>query len=278
MRTPRDRVCLGGLCLLALLLCSPAAEADLIDYGSGSLSLGGSGYTHAVLSQTIDLQNYTGHITGRLDLSGLNSTATNTYFEIGVLAEGQYDFWNTAKGDPEDVWAHGTDHFTAEWFNHGVYLLGMEWNYDYGDDFYWLYPQDYMSDARAATGAVQGNGIFDFDLWLEPDSDGRGGTARVSVNGGAWGPDLAYGTQKDQYGNSFEPGGGSHNWMAWNEEFSQSHLYLGLWSSESGTHTVSYDQVEVSNPEPASMFLGGLAALAGLAWRRLRAGHPRPQQ
>lgn len=259
--------------LLILALMTPwSAQCDVISYGEGSLSLNGSGYTDICVGETIDLQNFESHITGQLDLSGMNSSlgpTAATYFEIAVLAEGQYSFWHTSKGDPENVWAHGSDHFTGEWFNHGVYMLCMEWNYDAGDDFYWLYPQDYMGENSAKTDSVQGDGVFEFDLWLVPDSDGRGGTARLSVNGGDWGPALSYGEQKDQWGDDFDPSSGSYNWMEWDEDFSESHLYFGLWSNEDGAHGVGFDNIRVVNPEPDTLVLLALV-FVGVWWQRRR--------
>lgn len=200
------------LMLLAFLPCT--AWGDCIDYGEGNLTLDGAGYAHICLGDTLDLQHYEGCLTGRLDLSGFNSPACDTFFEIGLLAEGQYSFWNASQGDSEDVWDHGTDHFEAEWFNHGVYLLGMEWNNPEGEDYYWLYPQDWMGDTRAETAGFQGNGIYDFEFWFSPDTEGRGGTAQLFVEGIGWGVPLVYGTQKEQYGDLLEdPSGGSRNWL-----------------------------------------------------------------
>ena len=130
------------LCPLVLMVGWPhTVWGDSISYGDGLLTLSGAGYTGICLAETIDLQNYPGWVSGQLDLRDLNSPNVETFFEIGILAEGQYSFWHTSKGDPEDVWDHGTDHFEREWFNHGIYLLGMEWNNPSGGDYYWLYPQ-----------------------------------------------------------------------------------------------------------------------------------------
>jgi hypothetical protein len=256
--------------LLALLLAFPAvAWPDYISYGDGSLTLDGAGYTDVCLGDAIDLQHYCGCLSGRLDLTAVSSPGCNTFFEIGILAEGQYSFWHTSKGDPEDVWDHGTDHFEAEWFNHGVYLLAMAWDNPAGDDYYWLYPQDWMGDTRAETAGTSTSGIYDFQLWFRPDTGGWGGVAQVYVEGVGWGLPLEYGVQKEQYGDLLEdPGGGSRNWLDWDEEFSRAHLYIALWSSENnGAHTVSFQDIHLVNPEPASFSLVVLG-LGGLWWVR----------
>ena len=57
--------------------------------------------------------------------------------------------------------------------------------------------------------------------------------------------------------------------MEWDEDFSESHLYFGLWSNEDGTHEVGFNNVRVVNPEPDTLALLALV-FVGIWWQRRR--------
>jgi hypothetical protein len=229
----------------ALLFAGGTLMADIM-IPDGSLTAGGEGgYDYSISSAAINAQmasevHVTGTVTG-YSLPSLNAG----WFTIGLITQSERDRALVTYGVPSYM------------FNQAAFMMGMK-----GTSGNVVMPSDYAGDYSGGTGQEQGIGSsFNFDLKLVP-SGAAGGTEYLSVNGGAYGAGLAYGTDNwNNYGYSYPP-----------EDLSTAYLIVQLytWDAEH-VYSVSFENV-TATPEPGTLALLGLAGLIGLAtmWIRRR--------
>ncbi len=235
------------------LAVAPVAMAD-ITIPNGTLTIPWDNgtwpafrYAYSISTTPIDAQNVPEvHVTGTV--TGYSLPAVdNGWFEIGLITKSEWDRSNPIND------AYG--------FNNSVFMMGMNAGGSSGNV---VMPSDYAGDFAGGTGEQQGIGSsFTFDLKLAPNIGGTGGTAYLSVNGGAFGTGLAYGT--DNWSNYPVEHPGS--WPA--EDLSEAYLIAQIFEvpgSPTPTSSVSFENV-TAIPEPATM---SLLALGGLVLIRKR--------
>jgi hypothetical protein len=237
------------------LAVAPVAMAD-VTIPDGTLTIPWNNgtwpafrYAYSISATPINAQNVPEvHVTGTV--TGYSLPAVNNgWFTIGLITQSE--------------WARSNPINDANGFNNSVFMMGMNAGGSSGNQ---VMPADYDGTALGGAGVGQAQGIgnsFTFDLKLAPNIGGTGGTSYLSVNGGAYGTGLAYGTD---------------NWTALGgsypaEDLSQAYLIAQIFEfsgSPTPTSSVSFENVTVTAvPEPATLSLVALA-IGGLVLIRKR--------
>lgn len=228
--------------VVVTLLAGGMAMAS-ITIPDGTLTASGEGgYAYSISSASINAQTLSeAHVTGTV--SGYSLPSVNGgWFTIGLITESERDRALVANDVPSFM------------FNQSVFMMGMK-----GDSGNVVMPSDYAGDFAGGTGEEQSIGSsFSFDLKLVP-SVATGGTAYLSVNGGAYGTGLTYGT--DNW-NNYE-----YSYPA--EDLSNAYLIAQLYTWDAEETNVSFENV-TATPEPGTIVLLTMAGLGLLAyaWRR----------
>jgi hypothetical protein len=221
--------------LTAVLLGAALHHASAsITIPDGTLTASGEdGYAYAISSTSINAQSGVTHVTG--SITGFSLPNVNAgWFEIGLITQSERDRALVTYGVPSYM------------FNQSAFMLGMK-----GDSGNVVMPGDYAGDYAGGTGQQQNIGSsFTFDLKLVP-SGTAGGTEYLSINGGAYGTGLAYGTDNwTEYGWNLPP-----------EDLSTAYLIAQLYTWDAGqTYSVSFENV-TAVPEPTTMMAGALLLL-----------------
>jgi hypothetical protein len=222
------------------LAVSGMAQAN-ITLPDGTLTASGEdGYAYFISSTSINAQTNEVHVTGTVTAYSLPNINAG-WFTIGLITQSERDRALVTYGVPSYM------------FNQSVFMMGMK-----GSSGNVVMPSDYAGDYAGGTGQEQSIGSsFTFDLKLVP-SGMAGGTAYLSINGGAYGTGLTYGRDNwNNYGYSFSA-----------EDLSNAYLVAQLYTWDAGkTYSMSYENVSVV-PEPATIGLLGLGALSLLRRKR----------
>lgn len=221
--------------LTALLLGAALYNASAsITIPDGTLTASGQGgYAYSISSTAINAQSGETHVTGGVTAYSLPNVNAG-WFTIGLITESQRD---------RALVTYSTPSFM---FNQAVFMMGMQ-----GSSGNVVMPADHAGDFLGGTGQEQSFGSpFTFDLKLVP-SGTAGGTAYLSLNGGAYGTGLTYGTDNwVKYGWTFPA-----------EDLSNAYLIAQLYTWDTGqTYSVSFENVSAV-PEPTTMLAGALLLL-----------------
>jgi hypothetical protein len=172
---------------------------------------------------TIDAQNDTVVIEGVISGISLH----DAYLEIGFITDRQYDFIMTNHPtEPED------------WFNQGAYMLLYEWNSD--GNWSWAQIQDYQGEGSMVP--LTWTTSYNFQAVFKPNVGVSGGIADLYVNGTLVESNHVYGTPQT-------PGWWSGYDTTGEEDFSDAHLIVQLWASNSGK-SVSYSALSAHSISP----------------------------
>lgn len=203
-------------------------------------------YAYSISGTPINAQDVPeAHVTGTV--TGYSLPAVNNgWFTIGLITKSELD-----RSDPIND-AYG--------FNQAVFMMGM--NSGGSPNVFNVMPSDYAGDYAGGVGQAQSIGSsFTFDLKLAPNIGGTGSTAYLSVNGGAYGTGLTYGTDNwNNYGYSFPA-----------EDLSEAYLIAQIFGQPGvPTSSVSFEDVTASViPAPGAILLGSIGvSLVGWLKRR----------
>lgn len=197
-------------------------------------------YAYSISGTPINAQDVPEvHVTGTV--TGYSLPAVNNgWFTIGLITKSQRD-----RSDPIN---------DAYMFNNSVFMMGM----NAGSAGNVVMPADYAGDYAGGTGQAQSIGSsFTFDLMLVPNIGGTGGMEYLSVNGGAYGTGLAYGT--DNWSKTRAP------LVYPPEDLSEAYLIAQIFGQPGvPTSSVSFEGVTATAvPEPVTM-AGVMMGIGGL--------------
>jgi hypothetical protein len=165
------------------------------------------GYCDCKVSAPFDAQS-TGEleISGSLDLHNPLSRLGGRFVEVGLVTNASYQYAMDPDGNPQT-----DDANPAYLFNQNVLLLCAQDQAGHA----FAAPLDYNNSAGIGPAQTIPGNFIRFKLRLHPGA-ATGGTAAVAFNGGAYGPEQAY---------------GANNWGWWPaESFHQARLIVQVYS------------------------------------------------
>ena len=229
--------------VLALLCLGVVTRAWSIIIPDATLTASGlGGYAYSISSTSFNAQSGETHVTG--NITGYSLPNVNAgWFTIGLITQSERDRALVTYGVPSYM------------FNQSVFMMGMQ-----GSSGNVVMPADYAGDFAGGVGQTQSFASpFSFDLKLVP-TGAAGGTAYLSINGGAYGTGLTWGRDNwNNYGYSFPA-----------EDLSNAYLIAQLYTWDAGQiYSVSFQNV-TATPIPGTLLLfgSGLLGLVGIGRKR----------